>query len=309
MKAELAGRRIAVASMLVSAGLAAAKISIGLHASSTATVSDGLESASDVLTSGLVLLGLIVASKPPDSEHPYGHGRLETLSALVVGMILAASGVLISFESLHLSRDSNRSPAAYAVWPLIASIVIKCVMSNAKWSYGRKIQSSGLVADAWNDTVDILSGTTALLGLSLTLMDPEKFAAADRIGGSAVGVIVIFLAVRVVRDTMLQLMDTMPDPEAMDRIRKTGLAVPGVLGIEKCFARKTGLKWHVDLHLEVDPAMSVFESHEIATQVKEKIRAEVDWVADVLVHVEPHMLGTISVGPPGARSHKPNGKS
>jgi cation diffusion facilitator family transporter len=301
VKPELAGRRVAIASILISAGLAAAKIIIGLHASSTATVSDGVESASDVLTSGLVLLGLIIAAKPPDSEHPYGHGRLETISALVVGMILAASGVLIAFESLHLSHGSSHTPAAYAVWPLIASILIKSVLSTAKWRYGRKIQSSGLIADAWNDTVDILSGTTALLGLGLTLLDPEKFAAADRIGGSAVGVIVIFLAVRVVRDTMLQLMDTMPDPEAMDRIRMVGLTVPGVLGIEKCFARKTGLKWHVDMHLEVDPTMSVYESHEIATQVKEKIRAEVDWVADVLVHVEPHMLATIST--------RPNGKS
>jgi cation diffusion facilitator family transporter len=298
---EFAGRRIAITSMLISAGLAAAKITIGLHASSTATVSDGIESASDVLTSGLVLLGLIIAAKPPDREHPYGHGRLETISALVVGMILAASGVLICFESLHLSHGSSQRPATYAVWPLIASIAIKSIMSNAKWRYGRKIQSSGLIADAWNDTVDILSGSTALLGLGLTLIDPEKFSAADRIGGSAVGVIVIFLAIRVVRDTMLQLMDTMPDPEAMDRIRIAGLTVPGVLGIEKCFARKTGLKWHVDLHLEVDPAMSVYDSHEIATHVKEKIRSEVDWVADVLVHVEPHMLATIS--------NRTNGKS
>ena len=140
-----------------------------------------------------------------------------------------------------------------------------------------------------------------LAGLSLTLLDPVKFSAADHIGGSAVGIIVIFLGIRVVRDTVMQLMDTMPDPEAMDRIRQTGLAVTGVLGIEKCFARKTGLKWHVDLHLEVDPAMSVFESHEIATEVREKIRSEVDWVADVLVHVEPHMLGTIAVGPNGPR--------
>jgi cation diffusion facilitator family transporter len=292
---ELAGRRIAISSMLVSAGLAAAKITIGLHASSTATVSDGIESAGDVLASGLVLLGLIIAAKPPDSEHPYGHGRLETLSALGVGMLLVTTGVLIAFESLHLTRDSSATPATYAVWPLIASILIKSIMSATKWRYGRKIQSSGLVADAWNDTVDILSGATALLGLGLTLLAPEKFAAADRIGGSAVGIIVIFLGIRVVHDTAMQLMDTMPDPQAMDRIRMAGLAVPGVLGIEKCFARKTGLKWHVDLHLEVDPAMSVYESHEIATHVKEKIRAEVDWVADVLVHVEPHMLGTISV--------------
>jgi divalent metal cation (Fe/Co/Zn/Cd) transporter len=97
----------------------------------------------------------------------------------------------------------------------------------------------------------------------------------------------------------MQLMDTMPDPQAMDRIRMAGLTVPGVLGIEKCFARKTGLKWHVDLHLDVDPSMSVYDSHEIATRVREKIRSEVDWVADVLVHVEPHMLGTIAVGPHG----------
>jgi divalent metal cation (Fe/Co/Zn/Cd) transporter len=94
-------------------------------------------------------------------------------------------------------------------------------------------------------------------------------------------------------------MDTMPDRAAMGHIRMAGLKVPGVLGIEKCFARKTGLKWHVDRHLEVDPAMSVYESHEIATHVREKIRAEVDWVADVLVHVEPHLLATISDRPHG----------
>jgi len=296
---ELAGRRIAITSMLISAGLATAKITIGLHASSTATVSDGIESAGDVLASGLVLLGLIIAAKPADSDHPYGHGRLETLSALAVGMLLVATGVLIAFESLHLTHQTSPTPAAYAVWPLVASIAIKSVMSATKWRYGRKIQSSGLIADAWNDTVDILSGATALLGLGLTLIDPAKFASADRIGGSAVGVIVIFVGIRVVHDTAMQLMDTMPDPQAMESIRMAGLNVGGVLGIEKCFARKTGLKWHVDLHLEVDPAMSVYESHEIATRVREKIRSEVGWVADVLVHVEPHMLGTIAVGPHG----------
>lgn len=294
---ELAGRRIAIASMLISAALAAAKITIGLQARSTATVSDGIESAGDVLASGLVLLGLIIAAKPPDAEHPYGHGRLETLAALAVGMMLAATGVLIAFESMHLAGDEHHAPAAYAVWPLIASIIIKTILSAYKRRYGRKIQSSGLIADSWNDTVDIFSGATALIGLSLTLFAPAKLSVADHIGGSAVGLIVIFLGIRVVRDTVVQLMDTMPDPAAMDRIRFVGLSVPGVLGIEKCFARKTGLKWHVDLHLEVDPAMTVYDSHEIATKVKEKIRSDVDWVADVLVHVEPHMLDTISTGP------------
>jgi cation diffusion facilitator family transporter len=307
--AELASRRIAIASVLIGVGLAAAKITIGLHAHSTATVSDGVESAGDVLTSCLVLLGLVIASKPPDAQHPYGHGRLETLSALVVGMILAASGVLIAFESLHLADASGLAPSAYAVWPLLASIAIKSIMSAAKLRFARKIGSSGLAADGWHDTVDIVSGCTALLGLGITLIDPQRFSAADRVAGSAIGVIIVLLGIRVVRDTMLQLMDTMPDPEAMDRIRMAGLTVPGVLGIEKCFARKTGLKWHVDLHLEVDPSMTVYDSHEIATQVKEKIRAEVDWVADVLVHVEPHMLATIADGPRGPSSNRPHGKS
>jgi cation diffusion facilitator family transporter len=307
--AEQASRRIALASMLISAALAAAKIVIGIHARSTATVSDGIESSGDVLASGLVLLGLIIASKPADAQHPYGHGRVETLSALTVGMMLVTTGVFIAFESLHLARNATHAPAAYAVWPLLASIVIKSVTSAAKRTYGLRIHSSGLVADAWNDTVDILSGVVALAGLSLTLINPAKFSAADHVGGSAVGLIVIFVGIRVVRDTMLQLMDTMPDAGAMDKIRITGLSVPGVLGIEKCFARKTGLKWHVDLHLEVDPAMTVYDSHEIATQVKEKIRSDVDWVADVLVHVEPHMLATIWDGTDGPRSKRPNGKS
>jgi cation diffusion facilitator family transporter len=297
VKPELAGRRIAIASMLISAALAAAKIVIGLRARSTATVSDGIESAGDVLASGLVLLGLIVAAKPADADHPYGHGRLETLSALAVGMMLATTGVFIAFESMHLVGEPSHAPAHYAIWPLIASIAVKSITSTAKRTYGRKISSSGLIADAWNDTVDVLSGAVALAGLSITLLDPAKFAAADHIGGSAVGVIVMFLGIRVVRDTVVLLMDTMPDPASMDQIRHAGLAVPGVLGIEKCFARKTGLKWHVDLHLEVDPAMTVYDSHEIATQVKEKIRSEIDWVADVLVHVEPHMLATIADRP------------
>jgi cation diffusion facilitator family transporter len=280
--------------MLVSAALATAKIAVGLNANSTAVVSDGLESVGDVLTSGLVLFGLVIAAKPPDSEHPYGHGRLETLSALVVGMILIASGSLIAFRSLQRAWESQHAPAAYAVWPLVASIAVKSAMSLSKWRLGRRIRSAVLTADAWHDTVDILSGTVALIAVAITLADPVRFAAADHLGGSAVGFIVIFVGIRVVRDTTLQLMDTMPEPEDMQRIREVGLSVPGALGIEKCFARKTGLQWHVDLHLDVDPAMSVFASHQIASEVRARIREKLDWVADVLVHVEPHMLDTIS---------------
>ena len=299
MNPERVGRRVALTSMLVSAGLAAAKIIIGLRANSTAVVSDGLESAGDVLASGLVLLGLVMASKPPDAQHPYGHGRLETLSALVVGIMLVVGGSLISFRSLERVSEVQHAPAAYAIWPLLASIAIKSIMSVAKRRYGRKIRSSALVADAWNDTVDVLSGSTALVALGLTVIDPRKFVAADHLGGCAVGAIVMFLGIRVVRDTTLLLMDTMPDPAALDRIRQVALTVPGALGVEKCFARKTGLQWHVDLHLEVDPAMSVYDSHELATKVRDRVRERLDWVADVLVHVEPHLFAATLDGKHG----------
>ena len=299
MNAERVSRRLAVASMLVSAALAAAKVTIGFKAGSAAVVSDGFESAGDVLASGLVLLGLILAARPPDAEHPYGHGRVEILSGLGVGLMLVISGSLISTRALEGVGQAEHVPASYALWPVAASILIKCIMSLTKRRYARKIHSAALQADAWNDSVDVLSGTTALVGLGLALINPEQLWAADHFGGAAVGLIVIFLGVRVVRDTTLQLMDTMPDANSMDQIRSVALSVPGAKGIEKCFARKTGLKWHVDLHLEVDPDMSVYQSHEIATQVRIRVTERLDWVADVLVHVEPYLPATVSSGTHG----------
>ena len=299
MSLEQVSRRVAVTSMLVNGGLAIAKIATGIVGNSSAVVSDGVESGADVLASGLVFVALVIAAKPPDEQHPYGHGRVETLSALVVGLMLVISGSLISARSLEHAWEPQPVPAAYALWPVAASIVIKSVLSFTKRRYSRKLRSSALEADAWNDTVDIISGATAFVGLGLTLLNPVRFAAADHIGGSLVGLIVIFLGVRVVRDTTLQLMDTMPDAQSMDRIRNVALSVPGARGIEKCYARKTGLQWHVDLHLEVDPELSVYESHEIATQVRIKVKETLDWVADVLVHVEPYQPATISSGTHG----------
>jgi cation diffusion facilitator family transporter len=299
LSVDRTARHVAVASILVSAGLAALKITVGLKANSTAVVSDGLESAGDVLSSGLVLFGLEMAAKPPDREHPYGHGRLETLTALVVGMLLIVTGVLISIRSMQRAFEVQHAPAAFAIWALVISIGVKGVLGFAKRRVGRRIGSAALTADSWNDAMDMFSGAAALVAVSLSVFDPVRFVWADHLGGAAVGLIVIFVGGRVAHDTTLQLMDTMPDPRRMKEIRETALGVPGALAVEKCFARKTGLKYHVDMHLEVDPGMTVYESHEIATRVRDRIREKLDWVADVLVHVEPHMLATISGKPHG----------
>ena len=289
--ASALGRRIAVASMILGAALAVTKITVGLMADSAAVVSDGMESAGDVLASGIVLLGLVLAARPPDADHPYGHGRSETLAGLAVGLMLATMGGAIAIGSLFNLKDAAHTPAWYAIWPLLASIGVKSALFGVKRNYGRKLHSAALLADASNDSVDILSGFTALTAVGLSLSNPAGLHAADHYGGCAVGLIVIFLGLRVVRDTVLQLMDTMPEPAMMAQIRNLALEVPGALAIEKCFARKTGLQYHVDLHLEVDPELTVRESHDIATQVRVAIRENLDWVADVLVHVEPHAGG------------------
>ena len=281
------GQRVAAAGMAVSGVLAAIKIFAGLAGHSTSVLADGLESASDVLASGLVFLGLTLAAKPADAEHPYGHGRAETLIGLLIGLALTAGGSLISYASIERLAHPQMALSSFVIWPLLLSLVAKTSLAMFKFRYGRKLHSDALTADAWNDAVDTLSATAALIAVGLALWDADRFRDADRYGGFVVGLLVVFIGVRVARDTALQLMDTMPDGGLMNQIRAVAAAVPGVRGVEKCYARKTGLKYHVDLHLEVDPEMTVRQSHELAHRVRTCIVERLDWVADVLVHVEP----------------------
>lgn len=287
-KAESQGARIAIASMAVSGGLAVAKLIAGWLAGSASVVADGFESAGDVLTSGIVLLGLTIAARPPDKNHPYGHGRFETLTGLLTGLALALVGIGIIWKSLQDVGLRHAPPAAFALWPVAASVALKSVMAALKLRVGRRIRSAALIADAWNDAVDILSGAVALLAVGLAILDPGRFLAADHYGGAVIGCIVILLGLRVVHETSLTLMDTMPGETMMAVIRATALQVPGALDVEKCYARKTGLRYHVDLHLEVDPELTVRRSHAIAEEVRNRVKAELAWVEDVLVHVEPY---------------------
>jgi cation diffusion facilitator family transporter len=281
------GRRVAIWSILASAVLASGNLTVGLLAGSTSVVATGLEFLGDVLTATVVLAGMLMAAKPADLDHPYGHGRFETLAGLVVGIILAGGGAGICFRSLLEVSKVHPPPSAYASFALIGAILVRSVMSTLKFRVGRRIQSSSLVADARNDAVDILSATAALVALGLTLSNPARFLAADHYGGFVVGLVVILTGLRVMRDASRDLMDTMPDGRSLDEIRAVVLRVHGVVGVEKCFARRTGLQHHVDIHLEVDPNLTVWESHDIAHQVRMKLCEELDWIADVLVHVEP----------------------
>jgi cation diffusion facilitator family transporter len=281
------GRKVAALSFAGSALLAIANISAGLWMHSTSVLAAGVEFAGDVLTSAIVFAGMMVASRPPDANHPYGHGRFEILAGLMVGFILVLAGCGIAYKSLEKVSAIHAPPSSAAVYPLLAAIVIKSFFATVKFRSGRRMHSNALIADAWNDAVDIISALVALSALGLTLYDPGQFLAADHYGGFAVGVIVVLTGVRVVRETSMELTDTMPSPTVLGKIRQFAVEVPGVEGVEKCFARKTGFQYHVDIHIEVDPNLTVAASHDIATEVKHHLKRRVPTVADVLVHVEP----------------------
>jgi cation diffusion facilitator family transporter len=284
--ALVSAQRTAIASVALSSLLAAVNIIVGLAAGSRSVVALGVEFAGDVLASTAVLLGLWIAALPPDANHPYGHGRLETVAGLFVGFVLVTGGLGIVYRSLAGGAPSA-PPTAAALWILLGALALRGTMALIKFRVADRTRSTSLAADAWNDAVDMLSASAALIAVGLARSDPARFLRADHYGAVIVGAIVVATGVRVIRVASLELADTMPDPELTAGLRRVAGSVPGVRGIEKHRARKTGLQYHVDLHVEVDPELTVRASHEIARTVKQKLRAELPWVADVLVHIEP----------------------
>ncbi|NQW05084.1 MAG: cation transporter [Acidobacteria bacterium] len=280
-------RRVARVGMAVSGLLACSNITIGVLAHSTSVVATGFEFAGDVLASSIVVIGMGVAARPADDDHPYGHGRFETLSAFAVGLILAITGLAISYQSLQGVGAQHPAPGMSAVAALVGAIVLRGIMSSVKFRVGRRIRSAALVADAWNDAVDILSALAALTAVGLAMYDPVRFAAADHFGGFVVGLIVVITGFRIMRDSSLELADTMPPPELTSELQAVARSVVGVDGIDKVLARKTGLHYHIDLHIEVDPTLTVAASHAIAGHVRATLKRELPWVADVLIHIEP----------------------
>ncbi|MBL8238741.1 MAG: cation transporter [Bryobacterales bacterium] len=279
-------RRMALTGLAVSAALAVLKITIGLAAGSSATVADGVESATDVFASGLLIVGLTIAALPADRNHPYGHGRFEILTGLAIGLVLCVTGATISYRSYeHIGHAEI--PKAYAIWPLLISLGAKAALSYYKLRVAKRIHSGALAADGKNDFVDVISGFTALVALGLTLADPVRFADADPIGAVAVGGIVLFLGLQVMWETSEQLVDTMPDDTNLAELRAVAMSVAGVEYVEKIMARKTGLRWHVDMHIHVNPAMTVRDSHIVAGTVKSELRTKLAWIENVLVHIEP----------------------
>jgi len=271
--------------ILANLALAALKITAGILGKSSAVLADGFHTLSDLISSGVVQVGLVVARRKPDREHPYGHGKAESIAAKLVSVILflVGLGILLNGIRLLFKREVVH-PTFLAVWAAMISILVKELLYQYKIRKGRALSSSSLTADAWHHRSDALSSIVALIGV----VGAQRYPAFDAAGAIGVSVIIIAVAVGIFLKTSNELMDACADDEKFAGVREISEAVEGVLGVETLRIRKSGLHFFVDIHIEVDPAATVLEGHEIARAVRDAVRAEMSSIADVLVHVEPH---------------------
>ena len=281
------GLRISVMGLFVNAGLGVVKLLGGLLGNSTALVADAIESLADVVSSLVVLGGLQIARQPPDEHHPYGHGRAESLAALVVAVMLFGAGIGVAVEAISGTINPGGLPATFTLWVLIGVILVKETMYRLARRTARATGSSLVLTDAWHHRSDALTSLAAALGISIALWGGERYAAADDWAALVAAGAILFNAFRVLRPPLHELMDR-EQPEIVEQVRRVAADVPGVAGVEKTFARKSGLRYLVDMHIEVDREMPVWRAHSIGHDVKDAIRKAVPTVQDVLVHVEPH---------------------
>jgi len=273
---------ISIASNFV---LALCKCAAGLIGHSFALVADGIESMTDVFSSIVVYLGLRLAIKPPDKEHPYGHGKAEPVAAATVSLVMAAAGVGIAIESIVLLRTPHPLPVPYTLWVLLAVFGVKVLLTRYVSRVAHSIDSVAVRSDAWHHLSDAIVSMFAFIGISVALV--TKDFRADDWAALCAAPVILFNAWRQIRSPMEEILDAAPPPEIEQHVREAASAVPGVVGLEKCFVRKVGFAYYVDLHVVVDGDISVRSGHAISHQVEDRVLADVTRVAKVLVHIEP----------------------
>ena len=267
--------------------LSAIKLVAGIVGHSHALVADACESLTDIFSSIIVWRGVVVAAAPADEDHPYGHGKAEPLAAAVVSGILLFVAGWIAIEAIHNIGQPRSVPNFFTLLVLFGVIVIKEGLFRFVSREADSVENAAVRADAWHHRSDAITSVAAAIGISTALIGGEKFAWADDAAAIAAAGVIAWNGWRLLRSTWGDLMDTGPAREIKNEIRRLAEAIPGVAGVEKCFVRKMGYQLYVDMHVEVDPQMTVLRSHEIAHAVKDKIREAMPAVNDVLVHIEP----------------------
>ncbi|PHN01724.1 cation diffusion facilitator family transporter [Flavilitoribacter nigricans] len=274
-------------SILGNALLALVKGFAGIIGNSYALVADAIESTTDVFSSILVLIGLKYATKPADENHPYGHGKAEPLITFAVVGFLVVSATIIAYKSIQNIQTPHEMPEKYTLIVLAAVVIIKEVFYRIVNRRGEETKSTSLKADAWHHRSDAITSLMAFIGISIAIFLGDGYENADDWAALFASGFIIYNAYLIFRPALGEIMDEHLHDDLVEQIREIAVQVKGVVDTEKCHVRKSGLFYHVDLHLVVNGNLTVKQGHDIAHDLKRELQEKLPEISDVLIHVEP----------------------
>jgi len=279
--------RTVIFSMVSSVFLAAIKFLAGIFGNSFALIADGIESVVDVFSSILVLIGLKYAERPADENHPYGHGKAEPLITFLVVVFLVMSAATIAWQAIINIQDPHALPKPFTLIILAAIIIWKEISFQIVNNRSKKLKSSALKAEAWHHRSDAITSIAAFVGISIAIFGGKGYEVADDYAALVAVAFILYNCYKIFRPALGEVMDENIYEDLTEKIRLISVEVNGVKDTEKCFIRKAGMKYHVDLHAIVDGEISVKEGHHISHQLKDRLCKEIPELGNVLIHVEP----------------------
>ncbi len=275
-------------SIFGNASLAIVKGLAGFFGNSYALIADAIESTTDIFGSLLVLFGLKYASRPADRNHPYGHGRIEPLITFLVVGFLIFSAIIIAYESIKNIQTPHELPKSWTLYVLGAIILWKEVSYRLVLKKSKETNSSSLKADAWHHRSDAITSVAAFIGISIALFMGKGYETADDWAALFASGFILYNCYLIFRPALGEIMDEHVYDDLLEEIKQVSQTVEGVKGTEKCFIRKSGMKYHVDLHALVDAEISVKKGHDIAHDLKDTLRREIPQLGHILIHIEPN---------------------
>lgn len=279
--------RVAWFSIAGNALLAVIKGFAGLAGNSYALIADAIESTTDIFASFLVLLGLRYAKRPPDENHPYGHGKAEPLVTFVVVAFLVVSAVVIAWNSIINLQTPQEVPEAWTLLVLFGIIIWKEASYQIVIRRSKALHSTALKAEAWHHRSDAITSVLAFIGIGIAVAFGEQFAKADDWAALIASFFILYNAYLIFRPALSEVMDEGIYHDLIEEIRKRSYEVEGIRGTEKCYVRKSGVRYHIDLHAMVDGHISVEQGHELAHKLQDHLRESIPGLGVVLIHVEP----------------------
>jgi cation diffusion facilitator family transporter len=268
--------------------LAIAKGGTGYFGNSYALIADAIESTTDIFSSILVLFGLKYSTKPADENHPYGHGKAEPLITFAVVGFLLISATIIFIESIHNIQKPHNIPEPFTLYVLGVIIVFKELSYRFVNKKSDETNSTSLKADAWHHRSDAITSLMAFIGISIALYMGKGYETADDWAALVASLFIVYNAYLIFRPALGEIMDEHLHDHLIEDIRSSSLKVDGVIETEKCFIRKMGMHYIVDLHVVVNGDLSVKEGHDIAHQVKDQLKIDIPDISDILIHIEPN---------------------